>query len=106
MDEDVPSVTDAYNMVNVAEGELQQLVGQDASRICKSKQAMIRKNSSQSHCPCMYDCLVTKVAQASMSMHNLDLFSNDNVPEDGEERKDCRKGSLEVYDEKGYMIHL
>lgn len=47
---------------------------------------------------------MAQVAQASMAMNNLDLFPNDNVPEQGEEGEDGGKGGLAIYDEKGYMV--
>jgi len=45
----VPSVTDTDDMVNVAQGKLQKLVGENASCVRKAKQAMIREDSPQPH---------------------------------------------------------
>ena len=39
-----------------------------------------------------------------MSMNDLDLFSNDDIPKDWEEGEDGRKGSFAIDDEKGYMV--
>lgn len=52
----------------------------------------------------MQDCLMTEATQALMPMNNLDLLSNDNVPEDGEEREHCWHGCLPINDQKGYMV--
>lgn len=41
-----------------------------------------------------------------MSMYNLDLLSNDDIPEDGEEREDGGKGGCAVNDEKRDMVDL
>lgn len=44
-------MTDADDMVNITQGELQELVGEDAGRICEAEQRMISEHSPQSHCP-------------------------------------------------------
>jgi hypothetical protein len=40
----VPSMADAYHMVNIAQGKLQELVGEYAPRIGEAKQTMIREH--------------------------------------------------------------
>lgn len=54
----VPSMTDADDMVDVAEYEFEQLVCQDTGCICKAEQTVIRKDGAQTHCPSMEDGLV------------------------------------------------
>lgn len=39
----LPGVTDADNVVDVAEGKFQQLVRENARSVCKSEKGMIRK---------------------------------------------------------------
>jgi hypothetical protein len=39
-----------------------------------------------------------------MSVNNLDLLSNDDIPEDWEKGEDSRKGSCAVDDEKWDMV--
>ena len=39
-----------------------------------------------------------------MAMYNLNLLSNDNIPEDGEEREDGWKGRCSIDDEKRHVI--
>jgi hypothetical protein len=39
-----------------------------------------------------------------MAMHNLNLLSNDNIPEDGEEREDGWEGRCSIDDEKWNVV--
>lgn len=41
-----------------------------------------------------------------MAMYDFDLFSNDDVPKDREEREDCRERCFAVNDKKGNMVHF
>ena len=43
-------MADADDMINVAQRELEQLVGQNARGIGKAKQTVIGKHSPQAHC--------------------------------------------------------
>ena len=65
---------------------------------------MIRKYRPQPHSPSMQNGFMTETAQARMAMHDLNFFPNDNISEDGEERKHSGKGGFSVYYEKGNMI--
>jgi hypothetical protein len=47
---------------------------------------------------------VAKTAQACMAMHDLNLLSNDNVPEDWEERKDGWESRGAVDDEEWDVV--
>jgi hypothetical protein len=49
---------------------------------------------------------MAKAAQTGMSMHNLNLFPDDDISEDGEEGKDGGEGRLSIYDEEGNMVDL
>ena len=49
---------------------------------------------------------MTKTAQARMTMHNFNLLSDDDVPEDREEGKHGGEGGFSVYYEKWDMIHF
>lgn len=50
--------------------------------------------------------LMAQTAQTGVSMHNLDAFANDNVPEDGEEGEDGRKGRFSIDDEERNVVDL
>lgn len=53
-----PSMRNADNVINVAQGELEQLVCHDASSITEAKERVVRENGSQTHRTCMQDSLV------------------------------------------------
>lgn len=78
-------MTDTNYVIHITQGKLEQLVGEDTGSIRKPKQRMIREDCPQSHCPRMQDGFVAETAQACMAMHDLNLFSNNNVPEDWKE---------------------
>lgn len=48
-------MTDADNMIDVAESKFQQLVGQYTSCIGKAKKTVIGKDGPQSHRTCVQD---------------------------------------------------
>jgi len=97
-------MTDADDMIHVAECELQQFVGQDTGSVRKSKKRVIRKDCPQPHGPCMQNSFMAETAQACMPMHNLYLLSDDNVAKDWEEREDGWEGRCAVDDEEGNMV--
>jgi hypothetical protein len=78
-------MADAYNMVNVTQGKLEKLVGQDTSSIRKSVQRMVSEDGPQTHASSMNDGFVTQTTQTSMAMDNLDLFPYDDISEDRKE---------------------
>lgn len=49
---------------------------------------------------------MAEVAQACVSVHNFDLFPDDNIAEYWKERKYCGKGRLPVNDQERNMIDL
>lgn len=65
---------------------------------------MIREHRPQSHSPCMQNGFMAQTTQARMAMNYLYLLSNDNVPEDGEEREDGWECRCSVDDEKWNMV--
>lgn len=46
-------------MIDVAQGELEQLICHDASSITEAEERVVRENSSQTHRTCMQDPLMT-----------------------------------------------
>jgi hypothetical protein len=79
------------NMIYVAQYKLQQLIRQNTRSVRKSKQRMIREHSAQPHRPRMQDSLMAETAQAGVTMYNGDLFSNEDVSEDGKQEKTVGK---------------
>ena len=99
-------MTNSDDMINIAQRELQKLIGQDTSSICKSKERMIGKDRPQTHRPRMKNRLMTHTAKTSMAMYNLNLFSDDDITEDRKKGEDRGESRFSVNDEKWYMIHL
>lgn len=99
-------MADTDDMVNVAQGELEQLVGQDAPSICEAKEAMICKNGPQTHGARMQDGLMTQATKTGMSVYNLDALADYNVAKDGEEGEDGGEGRLAIDDPEGNVVDL
>lgn len=89
-----PSVTDAYDMVDIAQCEFEELVGKDTPSIRKTKQAMVCEDSSQSHSPCMQYGLMAQTTQAGVSMYDSNALANNNIAEDGKEGEDGGEGGV------------
>jgi hypothetical protein len=49
---------------------------------------------------------MAETAQTSMPVYDLDLLPNDDVPEDGEERKHRGEGCITVDDKEGHVVYL
>lgn len=96
----------AYNMINIAQRELQKLVGENRSRISEAKQGMICKHRPQSHRPRMQDSLVAETTQTGVPMHNLDLLTNHDIPKYREEREYGGHGRFAINDEERDMVDL
>lgn len=92
------------DMIYITQSKFQEFVGQDARRICKSKERMICKNSSQPHGPTMKDCLMAKIAEASVAMNNLDFLPDDDVAKNWKEGKHGRHCGFSIYNKERNMI--
>lgn len=97
-------MADTDNMIHITQRKLEQLVGQNAGSIRKTKQGVVRKHRSQTHGPRMQDSFMTEVAKTRVAMNNLDLFANNDVPKDWEEREDSWHSALSIYHQKRHMI--
>lgn len=51
-------MTDADNMVDIAQSELEKLVGEYAARICEAKETMVGEDCPQAHSPSMQNGFV------------------------------------------------
>lgn len=91
-------------MINIAQSEFQQLVRQDAPSIRESKQRMIGEDCAETHCPSVQNGFMAEATQTGMSMHNLDLFSQDDVAEYWKERENGGKCRFTVDDKKRDVI--
>lgn len=99
-------MANADSMVHITQGELEQLIGENRSSIGESKEGVIGEDSSQTHRAGVEDGFSTEAAETGMAMDDFDLFANDNVAENREEREDRREGGLAIDDEEGNVIDL
>lgn len=67
---------------------------------------MVGEYRPQAHRTGMKYSFMTQATQTSMTMHNSDLLSNNDVAKDREEGENSREGRLSVNDEEWDMIHL
>lgn len=93
-------------MVNIAQGEFEQFIGQDRPSIGEPEQGMVCENCPKSHCPRMKNSFMAETAHAGVSMDNLDLLADDDVAEYREEGEDGGHRRLAVYDEEWHMVDL
>ena len=97
-------MTDADDVVDIAQGELEELVCEDAAGVCEAEEAVICEHSVQTHGAGMEDCLIAQVAQTGMAVHYLDLLADDDVPEDGEEGEDGGERGFAVDGPEGNVV--
>jgi hypothetical protein len=93
-------------MVDVAEGELEELVRQDRSGVCESKERMIGENGPKAHGSCMQYCFMAEATKTSMTMNYFNPLPKYDVPKYWEEGEDRWHRRLSVDDEKRYMVDL
>lgn len=99
-------MADTDRMVNITQGEFKQFISENRCRIGESEERMVREDSPQSHSTGMEDSFSTKATQTCMTVNNINILSNNNVPEYGEEREDGREGRLTVDDEEWDVVDL
>lgn len=99
-------MADADDMINVAQRELEQLVGQNTRSIGEAKKAVVSKDGPQAHRARMQYSLVAEAAETSMSMHNLNAFADYDITKDGKKGEDSREGCLAVDDPKRNIVDL
>lgn len=63
MSRNLPGVANANNMVNIAENEFQQFVGQDTRGISKAEERVVGKYGTQPHSPRVEYSLLAQSAQ-------------------------------------------
>ena len=70
---------DTDDVPDIAQAELEQLVRQDTRRIAEAEQAMIGKDSMQTHRPSVQEAFMAKITERGVPMDDLDLLSNENL---------------------------
>lgn len=99
-------MTNTDDVVDVAECELEKLVGQDRTGVCKPEKRVISKHCPEAHRSSMQDGFMAKAAQAAVTMDNLNLFPDDHIAEYWEERKHGWHGGFPVDDQERHMVDL
>lgn len=99
-------MANANNMVNIAEDEFQELVGQNGSCISKAEQGVICENCTQTHGSGVQDGFMAEATQTSMAMDNFYPFPYNDISKDWEEREESRHSSLPIDDKKRDMVDL
>lgn len=102
----VPCIANTDDMVNITQGELEQLVRENARSIGEAKQGVIGKDSPYAHGPGMQGCFPAQTAEGSMAMDDVDSFPDENVTENREEGEDGGKGRRAVDDEEWDVVDL
>lgn len=67
---------------------------------------MVCEDSPQSHSSSMENSFSTEATQTGMAMNYVNLLSDDDIAEYGEEREDGRKCRFAVDDEEWNMVDL
>jgi hypothetical protein len=99
-------MADADRMVNITQGEFKQFISENRCRIGEPEERMIREDSPQSHSTGMEDSFSTKATQTCMTVNNVNVLSNNDIPEYREEREDGREGRFTVDDEEWDVVDL
>lgn len=99
-----PCIAHAYDMINITESELEELVGEDAGSICKAEKRVICEDGSDTHGARMQCCFPAQAAQRGMAMHDVDLLSDYDVPEYGKEGEDSGQSSRAIDDPERHIV--
>lgn len=91
MGPDAPSVADTNDMVDIAQGKLEQLVGEDAGSIGKAKEGVVGEDGPDAHGAGVQGGFPTEIAERGMSVYDVDLLTDDDIPKDWEEGEDSGK---------------
>lgn len=91
---DVPCMTDADHCADIRENCLQHLVAPHLSATTQTIKAVVRQNASDTHSGCTDDGFTRHTAQTSMSMNEVNPFSNQYIPQERHESKELRQGCV------------
>lgn len=96
----------AYDMVNVAQCKLQELICEYGPGVREAKETMIREDCPQSHGTSVQYSLVAQTAKASMAVNNLDSLAYNNVAKHWKEGEYGGEGGLAVDNEERHVVDL
>lgn len=93
-------------MVDIAQGELEQLVGEDAGGVGKAKQGVVGEDGADAHGAGVQRGLPAHAAQGGVAVDDVDVLADDDVAEDWEEGEDGGQGGGAVDDPEGHVVDL
>ena len=99
-------MTDNDHMVDIAHGEFEEFVGEYRASVCESKQRMVCEDGAKTHGTCMKNAFMAKAAETCMPVHDLYVFSDEDVAKDGKAGEDSWKCCLSENDKKRDMVDL
>lgn len=73
-----PSVAHADNGTDVRDSRLQHLIAPHLALAAQAKEAVVRQDGTDSHCPASDDCLASHAAQCPVAMDDVDAFADQN----------------------------
>jgi hypothetical protein len=100
----LPCMRYTNNMPNIAQAELQQLIRHNTSCIAEAEQTVICKDGTKTHRPSMQQALMAQVAETTMTVHDLDSLSYEDLPQHWERREYRWKGRAAVNDPMWQMV--
>lgn len=102
----LPCMRDANDVVDIREGELEELVHDNTAGIRESKERMIREAGFETHGARVDDGLVAHRGEGLVSMNDRYPLPQDNCPEDRKESVECRRGSVLKDNLHGDMVNF
>lgn len=97
---------DANDMIDIAEGKLEQFVRQDRAGIGEPKQRMIGKTHLEPHGFPVEDSFLTERGKGAMAMDNVNGFTNKNAAKQREKAKQGGKCGFRVDHQRRHIVHL
>lgn len=94
------------DMIDVAQGKLEQFISENRAGVGKPKQGMVREDSPQTHSPGVEDRFMTETTQAGVSVDYVDLLADDDVPKNWKEGENRGHSRLAVYNKEGNVVDL
>lgn len=99
-------VADADDVANIAQTELEQLVGHDTRGVAEAEQAVVGEDRSQAHGIRVQNAFVAKIGKRRMAMYDLDVFPDEDLPQYWEAREDGWECCRAIDDPMRQMIDL
>ena len=99
-------MTDANDVVDIAQGELEQLIGQDTGGIGEAKERMVREYGADSHGARVQNGFVAEIAETGVAVDDFNALANHYVAEHGEEGEYSGEGGFAIDYRKWAIVHF